>query len=47
MKTFDTPVVDVSKFDVVDVLTASSANDDSYTPSEPTTTEEVYIFPCA
>lgn len=38
MKTFETPVVDVKKYDVEDVLTASS---------EPTTTEEVYIFPCA
>ena len=47
MKIFEIPVVDVNKFDVVDVLTASSANDDSYTPTEPTTTEEVYIFPCA
>lgn len=33
MKTFETPVVDVKKFDLMDVLTASSE------PSEPSSEE--------
>lgn len=40
MKTFETPVVDVKKFDVMDVLTASG----EITPTE----EEIPVFepPC-
>ena len=45
MKTFETPFVDVKKFDVMDVLTASGG--------APATTEEeeeelpVMVYPCA
>lgn len=35
MKTFETPVVDVKKFDVMDVLTASSTTEEE---------EECYAF---
>lgn len=48
MKTFETPVVDVKKFDLADVLTAS--NEPSTDPSvEPSTEEEIedtFVYPC-
>lgn len=42
MKTFETPFVDVKKFDVEDVLTASGA-----APVEEEEEEDVLVFPCA
>ena len=41
MKTFETPVVDVKKFDVMDVLTASAP------ASEEEEEEDVLVYPCA
>lgn len=41
MKTFETPFVDVKKFDVEDVLTASGP-----APVEEEEEEMAYIYPC-
>lgn len=41
MKTFETPVVDVKKFDVMDVLTVSGASE------EEEEEEDVLVYPCA
>ncbi len=38
MKTFETPYVDIEKFQVADVLTASADTAEE--------TEEVYVHPC-
>ena len=35
MKTFETPVVDVKKFDVMDVLTTSGGEE-----------EDTFVYPC-
>ena len=44
MKTFETPVVDVKKFDVMDVLTTSAVETSSSSEEE----EEIeFIDPCA
>lgn len=37
MKTFETPVVDVKKFDVMDVLTTSGAAEEE---------EDTFVYPC-
>lgn len=46
MKTFETPYVDVKKFDIEDVLTTSGVTPSSEPSSEPTTEEEEnFTFP--
>lgn len=42
MKTFETPVVDVKKFDVMDVLTTSGAPTTSSAAEE----EDTFVYPC-
>lgn len=42
---FEAPIVDVKKFDLVDVLTASSAEEATTTTSEEM--EMVLVWPCA
>ncbi len=42
MKTFETPYVDVKKFDVEDVLTASSDEPQTESSSE----ELIFVDPC-
>ena len=43
MKTFETPFVDVKKFDVMDVLTTSGGAEPEVTEEE----EEPFVYPCA
>ena len=48
MKTFETPVVDVRKFDLADILTAST---DPSVPSDPNVEpsseeEDTFVYPC-
>ena len=43
MKTFETPFVDVKKFDVEDVLTTSSAAPEEEAPVAPSTTARVTV----
>lgn len=40
MKTFETPVVDVKKFDLMDVLTASNEQ------ASEEETEDTFVYPC-
>lgn len=45
MKTFETPFVDVKKFDVMDVLTASAGTTTPETTEDPDEFE--FVDPCA
>lgn len=45
MKTFETPVVDVKKFDVMDVLTTSGVTPSSEEVTPSSEEEEEFTFP--